>query len=250
MALTDGIIGCWSPSIRGSGYLLPDLARGNHGTLTNMSVTDWAGASISGRSGQVLSYNDNTIDKRTDIGKQLPGVAGLRELTVTMWARRRASNGIANAGQVVGGNYWNVVPFSDGNVYFQISPNFVSVADNVTTWRFWAMTLTGSTIRGYRDGVSVVSGTGPATVPTVAANFVIGTYPGITLKANSDIGEVAVYQRALTQPEVLELFRRGNGAIGRELTGQTRRRVYGFVPAGFRAYWARRQNQIIGGGVR
>ena len=111
------------------------------------------------------------------------------------------------------------------------------------------MTLTGSTIRGYRDGVSVASGTGPATVPTVAANFVIGSYPTGGTKANSDIGEVAVYQRALTQPEVLELFRRGNGAIGRELTGQTRRRVYGFVPAGFKAYWARRQSQIIGGGV-
>ena len=248
MPVLDGIIGCWSPSIRGSGYTLPDLARGNHGTLTNIAVTDWAGASIGGRSGQVLSYNDNTIDKRTDIGKQLPGVAGLRELTVTMWARRRASNGIANAGQRFSSTYWNIVPFSDGNVYFQISPNFVSIADNVTTWRFWTMTLTGLTIRGYRDGVSVVSGTGPATVPTVSANFIIGTYPDITLKANSDIGEVAVYQRALTQPEVLDLFRRGNGAIGRELTGQTRRRVYGFVPAGFKAYWARRQ-ALIGSGV-
>jgi len=237
MALTDGIVGCWSPSIRGSGYLLPDLSgRGNHGVLTNMDAgTDWPGATMRGVSGRVLSYNDTTIDKRVDIGKQLPGMAGLRELTVTMWARRRAANGIANAGQAVGASYWNVVPFKDGNVYFQISPNFFSVADNVTTWRFWTMTLTGSTIRGYRDGVSVVSGTGPATVPTVAANFVIGSYPPYgDAKGNSEIGEVAVYQRALTQPEVLELFRRGNGAIGRELTGQTRRRVFGFVQTGAR----------------
>ena len=244
MPLLDGIIGCWSPSIRGSGYLLPDLSgRGNHGTLTNMSVTDWAGANVIGKSGQVLSYNDTTIDKRTDIGKQLPGVAGLRELTVTMWARRRATNGIASVGQQLGGGYWNVIPFSDGNVYFQVSPNFVSVADNVLTWRFWAMTLTGSTIRGYRDGVSVVSGTGPSTVPTVAANFVIGSYPVSSTKANSEIGEVAVYQRALAQPEVMELYRSGNGAIGRQLTGQTRRRVYGFAPA----TGARRRRILCGG---
>ena len=233
MPLLDGIVGCWSPSVRGSGYLLPDLSgRGNHGTLTNMAAgTDWPGATIVGKSGRVVSYNDPAVDKRADIGKQLPGVAGLRELTVTMWARRRATNGIANVGQVVGGNYWNIVPFSDGNVYFQISPNFVSVADNVLTWRFWAMTLTGSAIRGFRDGLSVVSGTGPATVPTVTANFVIGSYPAFGTKGNAEIGEVAVFQRALAQPEVMELYRQGNGAIGRQLTGQTRRRVYGFVPS-------------------
>ena len=233
MSLTDGIIGCWSPSVSGSGYLLPDLSgRGNHGTLTNMDAgTDWPGVTVVGRSGRVLSFNDTTIEKRVDIGQQLPGVAGLRELTVTMWARRRATNGIANAGQVVGATYWNVVPFADGNVYFQISPNFVSVADNVLTWRFWTMTLTGSTIRGYRDGVSVVSGTGPATVPTVAANFVIGSYPAFGTKGNAEIGEVAVYQRALAQPEVMDIYRSGNGAIGRQLTGQTRRRVYGFAPS-------------------
>ena len=63
-------------------------------------------------------------------------------------------------------------------------------------------------------------------------------------------GEVTVWSgRAIADAEAAELYRLGNGAIGRQLTGQTRRRVYGFVPAGFKAYWARRNSQIIGGGV-
>jgi hypothetical protein len=40
-----------------------------------------------------------------------------------------------------------------------------------------------------------------------------------------------LYSRALTGAEVRELYRQGNGAIGRALTGQTRRRTYGFVAA-------------------
>ena len=100
-----------------------------------------------------------------------------------------------------------------------------------------------------------VTSTHTTTVNPVAAsisgNVAIGRFGdfagGYT---NALVGEVTIYQRALTQPEIYEVFRSGNGAIGRQLTGQTRRRVYGFVPAAFRAYWARRQNQIVGGGVR
>ena len=246
MALTDGILGCWSPSIRGSGYVLPDLTnRRNNGSLVNMNASEWTPQAVAGRSGVVLNYGDTATEKLVTLGKQLPSMAGSAELTLTMWSRRLAANGIANCGQAAGATYANVVPFADGNVYFQVSPNFVAFADNSTLWRFWCMTLSASTIRGYRDGVQVATTAGPATVPTVVADFVIGSYPPFATKANSQIGEVAAFNRALRATEILELYRAGNGAIGRILTGQTRRPVYG-NGARFQAAWARGSNVLLG----
>jgi len=41
-SLKQGLVGCWIPSVSGSGLLLPDLSgRGNHGVLTNMAASAW-----------------------------------------------------------------------------------------------------------------------------------------------------------------------------------------------------------------
>jgi len=253
MSLLDGMLGCWSPSVTGSGYLLPDLSgRNNHGTLENMDAADWLGASIRGRSSKVLSYNNASVEKKVTIGASLPNLAGSPELTFTMWARRRAANAIANIGQVNSSRsvYLNIVAWSTGVIYFQAYPSYVVFADNETGWKFWAMTLKGSVLRGYRDGGLVTSGAGPAAVPSVVGDFVIGPYPPISQKANSDIGEVAVWQKALSPAEISELNQQGNGAIGRRLTGRTRR-VYS-IPSGVIVYGQRipRHRTILGGGLR
>lgn len=224
MSITRGIVGCWSPSLGASGYLLRDVrGSGNHLTLTNMDAANWRATEL----GLSLNFDDPAVEKIATLGSQLPGVAGQAEITVSMWAKRNAANAIANIGQAIsGGSYWNIVPFSDGNVYFQISPNFYTIADNTTTWRFWCMTLRGSTITGYQDGLQVASGTGPASLPTVNTNFVIGSYPPFGTKGNSTISECAVWTRALAAAEIAELYRRGSGWLGRELTGMNQRRTY------------------------
>ena len=261
MALTDGIIGCWSPSIRGSGYLLPDLARGNHGTLTNMDAgTDWPGATVRGVSGRVVDYDgtNDFVNCGTNLNPALTG-----PLTISFWGAFRTRNATTT---LIG----NIA--SDGNnglalaigvtanklTWVQNGASFDATSTGTITdanWHHVALTRSGATgswtITFAIDGVFSAHTTA-ANPPAASLNGTLsigrpGSYNGNY--ANAQIAETALYQRALTQPEVLELFRRGNGAIGRELTGQTRRRVYGFVPAGFKAYWARRQNQIIGGGV-
>ena len=41
--LWDGLVGAWSPFVGNTGTVLRDLSgRGNHGTLTNMELSDWA----------------------------------------------------------------------------------------------------------------------------------------------------------------------------------------------------------------
>lgn len=223
MSLIRNIVGCWSPSLGATGYLLRDVSgQNNHCTLTNMDATNWRAT----ERGLSLNYDDPAIEKIATLGRQLPGVSGQPLISVAMWAKRNAASTIANIGQVQGSTYWNIVPFQDGNVYFQISPNFYAVADNTTTWHLWCMTLQSSVITGYRDGLQVASGVGPALLPAVAANFVIGAYTAVSTKANAIIGECAVWMRALTAPEIAELYRRGNGWLGRELTGMNQRRTY------------------------
>jgi len=53
-SLKQGLVGCWIPSVSGSGFLLPDLSgRGNNGTLTNMASDDW----VSAQYGRALDFD-------------------------------------------------------------------------------------------------------------------------------------------------------------------------------------------------
>jgi hypothetical protein len=230
MALTDGIVGCWSPSLGASGYRLLDRSgMGNHGTLTNMDAgTDWVGTPVG------LSLDLDGTNDYVDTGTQLAFLDGNPQFTMCFWARRRTAGDALPVGKRTGNNFVLIAPWTDGNVYFEISPNFPSVASNIANWAHYAMTLRNSTITGFINGQQVVSGAGPATMPSVAANYVIGLEAGVSRYANGYFGEVAIYNRALTAGEMSEIYRRGNGAIGRELTGQTRRRTYGFVATGAR----------------
>jgi hypothetical protein len=72
-----------------------------------------------------------------------------------------------------------------------------------------------------------------------------GAVAGTQYFTNCLMDDITIYNTALTANEVLEIYRRGRG--------------YGVFPepdfdevsaaGGFKAYWARRQSQLIGGGV-
>jgi hypothetical protein len=266
MSLTDGIIGCWSPSLGASGYRLLDRSRySNHGTLTNMDAgTDWTGTPV----GLSLDYdgtndyvellrcplfssgavmfaasiwfrtNSTAIDNDynmlwSNAGGNPPGNNG-----IDIWCDDRGfgtdntrRNGIAAAWKTTTGSYAGV------------GVNDVIAGD---AWRHLVIAWDRSTPMMYLDGAATgakwagTSGTGDfvgrATAPNIARlSGGTGEFPG-------QIGEVAIFNRPLAAAEVRELYRRGNGAIGRELTGQTRRRTYGFVAA----TGARRRRIITG----
>jgi hypothetical protein len=59
------------------------------------------------------------------------------------------------------------------------------------------------------------------------------------------LDDIAIYNTALTPNEVAQVYRLGRGyGVFPEPDFDE-----GFAAAGFKAYWARRQSQLIGGGV-
>lgn len=255
MPLLDGIIGCWSPSIRGSGYLLPDLVRGNHGTLNNMTISDWQAANAPGLSGNMV--NGDATNNRIATALRLPtanmsygGWVRPRNLTATIAKDRPFGEADSQSGA------------TGTSVLLRTTGPYVVVRGGTGTdinasstmangiW-YLVVVVLGSRPEVYQNGVLVGSSTG-TTIASRNVGFQILVDDTLNLTNGIDglVGEVCVWNRPLAHAEIRDWYRQGNGGIGRQLTGQTRRRVYGLAPAaGFKAYWARRQNQIIGGGV-
>lgn len=230
--------------MRGSGYLLPDLSgRGNHGTLTNMDAgTDWVGAAARGVHGQVLDY-DGTNDF-ADCGLRLnPALTG--PITISLWGRFRVRNAVnaiignitaagSNGLQLEIGRTANKLTWlQNGSTIDATSTGTIADAD----WHHVALTRDGTTgswtISFAIDGVisTHTTSANPAAA-SLSGTLAIarpGSFAG-GFNLNGQVGELVIYQRALPEAEIRDLYRQGNGAIGRQLTGQTRRRVYGFVP--------------------
>jgi hypothetical protein len=117
-------------------------------------------------------------------------------------------------------------------IYFATSATAVVGATSMTynVWNHVGWCRRGTSLDIYLNGrldVTRTSNTGP----TFANTLDWGGYSGSSEWLPGSIGERAIWRRALTAPEFAEIYRRGNGYIGRELTGQTRRRIYGFVPS-------------------
>ena len=261
MALLDNIIGCWSPSVRGSGYLLPDLSgRGNHGILTNMDAgTDWPGAAVRGVHGRVLDF-DGTDDY---VARTSPQFELVSPFTVSVWYRpviRRLYGGIVstfNAFSELATSGWIIYDGSGGNngamglILGGVICNTASGNSVLNEWQQYVAVFRQGAAKLYRNGAQqALSATNlGAASYTGTTQLKIGSYTTASGRNSCQIGEVAIYNGELTQPDAVELYRRGNGAIGRMLTGQTRRTVYGsglrFQPA-----WVTRRSQIIGGGLR
>jgi hypothetical protein len=240
MSLTDGIIGCWSPSLGASGYRLLDRSgRGNHGVLTNMDSTDWTGTSA-GVALDLDGSNDH-IPCGTRLNSEMVG-----NLTVSAWAcfRARSTSGniVSNISSAGSNGFGLNMGFSANKILWSQNGSAFDITSTATItdalWHHVLLSRYGTTgawvLAVYIDGVgntATVAGNPPAA--TSSGNLTLGRGGDYAPSgyANMIVGEVAIYNRALTAGEVRELYRQGNGAIGRALTGQTRRRTYGFVAA-------------------
>jgi hypothetical protein len=251
MAITDGIIGCWSPSLGASGYRLLDRSgRGNHGTLTNMDAgTDWVGTPV----GLALDF-----DGANDFVQCGKAPVLTTRFAISLWFRPTALNTankylLSALNSSASDNSYSVIwEYVDNTVEFYSQGSAIrtntqiSVTD--TVWTHICYSYTGSVIFAYKNGVQVNSQSVSTTLNANNGDLFFGTYAGSSFVPQAQMSEIGIYNRPLTAGEVLDLYRRGNGAIGRELTGRARRRTYGFVAAGFRPYWAARRTQVIGGG--
>ena len=83
----------------------------------------------------------------------------------------------------------------------------------------------------------------PSSVATNSTALTISSYAGGNFFAGQ-LDDIRIFRTALTASDARQLWQLGRGNMP-----MVRKRRYTEEAAGFRAYWARRQSQLIGGGV-
>ena len=270
--LWDGVVGAWCPSLGPTGERLHNLSRFNNwGTLTNMDpATDWVVSS-----GQYALDYDGTNDWVSV--PRISAYSSTQWRTLSAWINARTFDGFSGFNDIMscdfigGTREWNFVTSTDatltdaklligmfgtggGEVNAQ-TPEIILANE----WTHVAATQDGSYtfggyalyINGKQQTLTNVS-SGTFTAPSVGtSNLGIGRRPGnagVDLHFNGLIDDCAIWTRTLTPNEVRQLYLLGRAGMY-ERRRRTARRAVIEQAAAFRAYWARRQSQIIGGGV-
>lgn len=246
MSLLDGIVACWSPSLGVSGNRLLDRSGYcNHGTLTNMDPpNDW----VRGPVGVSLDYDG--VNDFADFGTNVK-IGGSKVAAFSMWVYPRA-------GEALIGRYNTSLGANLRADYF--GPNTSTAARQVTLFVGGASTssylwfysteqatlnawnhVAGSVIVNGASSTCVMSLNGkPCTVntshsgtlPTAYADNNVVPYRAMVLTGqsgtlfyyNAILGEIAIWRASLPVGDLCSLHKRGNGWIGRELSGANRRR--------------------------
>lgn len=244
MALRDGLVGAWCPSLGTSaGLLLDRSGRNNHGTLTNMDQsTDW----VASDGGLALDIFDS---QWVDLGF-LQGLSLAYPFAMSCWVLNMTSAGAdfspfsklqeisatyPGAGIVVGSSsgpataFWNGATRATG----------ATTVTNRTAWTQIGICWTGAQAQVVVNGR--IDGTGATTAAPSAASSAasVGRYVFRTSNRSmrGQVDDCAIWTRCLTPGEWLQLYTLGRGKWLR----QTQRRTYGFV-AGFN----RRRRLICG----
>lgn len=241
MAILDGLIGCWSPSLGASGYTLLDRSRkAQHATAQNFTSAPWSASQV----GVVMPFASASTN-RALCG--VPVLSGTGDFTIAAWVNPLSVSGTVNEFYIAG-NYGasnlTGVEINGYNgkfgCYCSSGGTFFSTATlTASVWTHVCATRVGGVVNLYLNGKFDSSATRSGSIGT-SRNWSIGNGPDYTAGWGGSIGEVPVWGRGITIGEVAGLYRLGNGWIGRELTGVNRRRR-AFKGPSFNAAWALRQ---------
>jgi hypothetical protein len=185
----------------------------------------------------------------------IPNLSATRA-TLSAWVRGVPGSGstgyIVSAPRVSGGE--NGVDFrAPSNAIFDVrmQSGFVSLTSGVDirgSWNHLCGGCDGTRVFFFVNGTLVASQANTGTLDTgyTSSEINLGRFGSFGAFAACQIDDVTIYNTGLTASEVREIYRLGRG--------------YGVFPepdfdegfaaaAGFKAYWARRQSQLIGGGL-
>lgn len=261
-SLSRDLRGYWCPMLQYGGLTLRDQTRfKNNGTLTNMDVsTDWVMSRVRGRSGRVLDF-DGTND-RVPVSSSV-SLNPASALSLAAWFRVASvpagvqqvivrkgwttGTNLQYSIRVLGDKVGGFVVNSSGTL--ATATGATSIAAN--TWYFGVCSYDGANVRVYLDAILDATTALTGAVANFTQPFSIGSAFDTSLSTptlffGGQIAELAIWDRALNPGEIQELYRLGPGWFQPQLP---RRIPYSEQQAGFRAYWARRQLQLIGGGV-
>jgi hypothetical protein len=244
--LWRGCVGAWNPGLGPTGLTLLDWAANQtHGTLTNGPTwtisTGKLGVSADGVDDHIAITRLSVLDA---------------PYTVSAWITVRTLNASNNttffqtASQEFG---FNSVP-GGGFLWTRRSGSYNPIATGPSVTAFLGIpvhvcvTMTAAkTVAYYVKGVSsITSGNAnmsiydvsiPAVMRLVSTGLSTRVFDGV-------LHDSAIYSRALSPYEVRLLASRPG--IAYELAPRRRSRIF---TSGFRAYWAARKAQIIGGGL-
>ena len=229
--ILQGLVGAWCPSLGPSGYTLLDRSgAGSHGALTNMDAGAWKGSP----GGWALDF-DGTNDYVT-FGNP-PILNTMISMTVAFWVYHRSSS-FFELGKYRSSGYGFLIygaPATgfqfdgrDGGGYLSSG---ASGAYTQNQWyhvvgrkagNVWSISVNGlqknSTTTG--TGTTAMSNSNPFEIGRLLADSSPEGY------LNGLMDDVAIWNRAITAPEMWQLYQLGRGGLGRLLTQRAQRRVY------------------------
>jgi hypothetical protein len=245
-SLQSRIVGRWCPSFSGAtGLQLPDTTGRNHGVLTNMDRnTSW------------ISSEQKTSLLTTGGGyirASRPRGFLLSDFTICFWYYPLSFTGTYTA--LIEGDQRDFSLFTNGsNITFiaTITRGDVTSATinfQLNSWNFFCVTKTGSgNLTFFNNGIQRSTHAIPfvneyafSTFFYLGANITTGG-----TNSNAFYDDIMIFNTASTHNEVQFIYEQGRG--GGLLLQPPRRRSY-FAAGGFKAYWARRRSQLIGGGL-
>ena len=262
--LNSGLLHWWG-AVPNSGWqggsLLRDAVRGTKSPLDGTLVNSpkWS-FSQSGNTVRSLNFVGGSA-QYVDCGVAIP--AGSTNMTFCGWVYRASASDICVFGNYHSNTRFNILLYSDGNIYFQAGNSGTAygfIAFSATGWHHYALVYDGSLaawarVIPYIDGVTS-SWAGTAGTPDASIssdNFRIGSEENSTRYSTGNHANTQIFSRTLTAASIRRIYREGR--LGNPNTlNWVGTKTYSFKAAaaagGFKAAWAAgRTKRVIGSGV-
>ena len=245
----DGLVGLWSPvSTGGTQGMLLDCnpSTNGHGTLTGFTDinTAWVGTQIGTALDFSATANTATMTSPSISQGDFAIFQWLRVRSITSGFMVLFERGTQREPSVFLGTNGNIAYTAVGATYDFNQRSLGIVLDK---WHLYTMTRQGGIVSHFLDGAFRSSITGLTSTQANATAWTLGAaISGGGTRFDGQIAEFFPLRTVANQGQIMQAFQAGPGGMWQDRP--RRSRVY-FGAAGFKAYWARRQSQLIGGGV-
>jgi hypothetical protein len=241
----QNIVGRWVPSAGATSFRLLDRSgRGNHGTLTDITATAWQPSG--GKVALIFVNPSNAIlTNPVPLGTVHTSSAWLFNGDAASF-NFQGFNGdndtvgnLCSLSFIATGAASNLVTF--GYSYLTTAVT-VSVPNVHQRWVHAVTVRSGQFVEFYLNGSFVGSGTGVG-MGAFSPDRIGQRSASVSYRGSFD--DYTLFNIAMTAAEVREIYRRGRG-YGIGASPHRSRRA---AASAFKAYWAKRQSQLIGGGL-
>ena len=233
--------GWWCPSLQSpGGTRLHDLRGGNWGTLTNMDpASDWV---VNGGK-YALDFdgsNDHVMIPRSGVG--------LAQFSLFFWAKPLGAVSTQQGIFQWSNSLFSSSPFvlitrqTSSVTRFYANSDYRSTVTTPSDWAQYGFAYSAGTWKFFLNGFQVSSYTGGLANQATSTGLYFGN--GFAAYFQGQFDDARLYSVGLDALDCMQLYRLGRGNMP-----MVRKRRYTEEAAGFNAYWARRQSQLIGGGV-